>query len=103
MRSRCVSRYGTWKNGGGAAPEHRLRNVLTGPAYDPRRTVDSTEAFVILYLSYEELAALNASAEHVLAARSATGHGIAAPPLLVADVEQFAQRLTGDITLASLE
>lgn len=56
---------------------------------------------MILYLSYEELAALESSAEQVLVA-DATGGGIAAPPQLVTEVEQFSQRLTGDITVASL-
>lgn len=58
---------------------------------------------MILYLSYEELAALGSSAEQVLVANAANGHGIAAPPQLIADVELFSQRLTGDITLSSLE
>jgi hypothetical protein len=58
---------------------------------------------VILYLSFEELAALGSSAERVLFAHAATGHGIVAPPQLIEDVEQFAQRLTGDITVSSLQ
>jgi hypothetical protein len=58
---------------------------------------------VILYLSFEELAALGSCAERVLLANIVSGHGIAAPPQLVADVEQFSQRLTGDITIASLD
>lgn len=58
---------------------------------------------MILYLSYEELAALGSCAERVLLANTVSGHGIAAPPQLVADVEQFSQRLTGDIAIASLD
>jgi hypothetical protein len=58
---------------------------------------------VILYLSFEELAALGSCAERVLLADIVSGHGIAAPPQLVADVEHFSQRLTGDIAIASLE
>ena len=58
---------------------------------------------VILYLSFEELAALGSCAERVLFANAAAGHGIAAPPQLVADVEQFSHRLTGDIAITSIE
>lgn len=58
---------------------------------------------MILYLSFEELAALGSCAERVLFANAATGHGIAAPPQLVADVEQFTHRLTGDIAITSIE
>lgn len=58
---------------------------------------------MILYLSFEELAALGSCAERVLLANTVSGHGIAAPPQLVADVEQFSQRLTGDIAITSLE
>jgi hypothetical protein len=58
---------------------------------------------VILYLSFEELAALGSCAERVLLADMVSGHGIAAPPQLVADVEQFSQRLTGDIAITTLD
>ena len=58
---------------------------------------------MILYLSFEELAALGAGAERLLFANAASGHGIAAPPQLIADVESFAQRLTGDISISSME
>lgn len=58
---------------------------------------------MILYLSFEELAALGSSVERVLFAHAATGHGIAAPPRIIEDVEKFSQRLTGDITITSLE
>jgi hypothetical protein len=58
---------------------------------------------MILYLSFEELTALSAEAERVLAAGDATGYGIAAPPAFLAEVEQFAQLLVGDVAVESLE
>jgi hypothetical protein len=58
---------------------------------------------MILYLSFEELAALGSSVEQVLVANAASSHGIAAPPQLLAEVEQFSQRLTGDMAFATLE
>lgn len=58
---------------------------------------------MILYLSFEELAALGSCAERLLLANTVSGHGIAAPPQLVEDVEQFSHRLTGDIPIESLE
>ncbi|MBR9989016.1 MAG: hypothetical protein KFH98_04625 [Gemmatimonadetes bacterium] len=58
---------------------------------------------MILYLSFEELAALGSCAERMLLANMSGGHGIAAPPQLVADVEQFSHRLTGDVAISSLE
>ena len=58
---------------------------------------------MILYLSFEELAALGSCAERVLLANAGVGHGIAAPPQLSAEVELFSHRLTGDITISSLE
>jgi hypothetical protein len=58
---------------------------------------------VILYLSFEELSALGAEAERVLAAHRATGAGIAAPPLFMDDVERFAQRLTGDVDVENID
>lgn len=58
---------------------------------------------MILFLSFEELSALGASAGHVLAAGSAAGHGIAAPPQFIAEVENFAQRLTGDVTVGTID
>jgi hypothetical protein len=58
---------------------------------------------VILYLSFEELTALGSSAEQVLVANAASGHGIAAPPQLIAEVEQFSQRLDGDLTVSTLD
>lgn len=58
---------------------------------------------MILYLSFEELTALSAEAERVLDASAAAGHGIAAPPRLLAEVEQFAQLLIGDVAVSTLE
>jgi hypothetical protein len=58
---------------------------------------------VILYLSFEELTALGAEAERLLDAATAAGGGIAAPPQLLAEVEQFARLLIGDVTVSSLE
>jgi hypothetical protein len=58
---------------------------------------------MILYLSFEELTALSAEAERVLVAGEATGYGIAAPPAFLAEVEQFAQLLVGDVAVESLE
>lgn len=57
---------------------------------------------MILYLSFEELAALSAEAERTLDAIGA-GRGIAAPPQFHAEVEQFAQSLTGDVSVTSLQ
>jgi len=56
---------------------------------------------MILYLSFEELSALGASAERVLQAGNA-GQGIVAPPQFLAEVEQFSQRLDGDIHFTNL-
>ncbi|MEX1184272.1 MAG: hypothetical protein WEF86_13650 [Gemmatimonadota bacterium] len=58
---------------------------------------------MILYLSFEELAALSASAESVLTGDDAAEHGIAAPVRIMAEVEQFAQRLVGDVVVSSLD
>jgi hypothetical protein len=58
---------------------------------------------MILFLSFEELTALSAEAERVLAAGEATGYGIAAPPAFLAEVESFAQQLVGDVTVENLE
>jgi hypothetical protein len=68
------------------------------------RNADSaTEESVILYLSFEELTALGAEAERVIVASTADGHGIAAPPRLLAEVESFAQLLTGDVAVSTLD
>jgi hypothetical protein len=58
---------------------------------------------MILYLSFEELTALSAEAERVLATSESAGYGIAAPPAFLAEVEQFAQLLVGDVTVDNLE
>jgi hypothetical protein len=58
---------------------------------------------VILYLSFEELAALSASAESVVTAGFATAHGVVAPPQIIGHIETFAQQLNGDLDLSSLE
>lgn len=58
---------------------------------------------MILYLSFEELSALRSGIEHVLEADAHAGHGIAAPPQVVADLEQLAPQLTGDLTIATLD
>jgi hypothetical protein len=58
---------------------------------------------MILYLSFEELTALSAEAERVLTAGEPVGHGIAAPPAFLAEVEQFAQLLVGDVAVETLE
>lgn len=58
---------------------------------------------MILYLSFEELSALSAEAERVLAADVAAGHGIAAPPQFIAEVEHVAQLLVGDVQIETLQ
>lgn len=58
---------------------------------------------MILYLSFEELSALSAEAERVLAGSAAAGYGIAAPPQFLAEIEQFAQLLVGDVTIDNIE
>jgi hypothetical protein len=58
---------------------------------------------MILYLSFEELTALSAEAERVLAASQAARFGIAAPPAFLTEVEQFAQLLVGDVTVENLD
>ena len=62
-----------------------------------------TEERLILYLSFEELAALNTSAADVLADNAAAAHGIAAPPQVIAEIEQLLTLLTGDIAVRSLD
>lgn len=57
---------------------------------------------MILYLSFEELTALSATASDVLAADD-IGHGVIAPPRIDAEIERFAQHLVGDVTLASID
>lgn len=57
---------------------------------------------MVLYLSFEELTALSAEAERTLDA-SASGGGIAAPPQFIAEVEQFARLLVGDVDVGTLD
>lgn len=56
---------------------------------------------MILYLNFEELAALSATARDALGA-GASGHGVIAPPRIDAEVEQFDDSLSGDIAVHSL-
>jgi hypothetical protein len=58
---------------------------------------------VILHLSFEELSSLRSGTGRVLEADSHSGAGIAAPPQVIADLEQLAPLLTGDITVSTLE
>jgi hypothetical protein len=59
---------------------------------------------VILFLSFEELAALRGGTERVLAAHAThSGHGIAAPPQVIAELELLAHSLNGDLPIATLE
>jgi hypothetical protein len=58
------------------------------------------EVAVILYLNFEELSALGECADHVLAAGA--GHGIAAPPHFIAEVEHFAHIITGDVNIPNI-
>jgi hypothetical protein len=57
---------------------------------------------MILYLSFEELAALAACAETALAPGPAPGHGVAAPSRIQYEIEQFALRLDGDVAIETL-
>jgi hypothetical protein len=57
---------------------------------------------VILYCTFEELSALSAGGERVLAeAGSGTGV-VVAPPEIIADVESLLPRLSGDISVTTL-
>ncbi|HUF50605.1 MAG TPA: hypothetical protein VMN60_07230 [Longimicrobiales bacterium] len=58
---------------------------------------------MILYLSFEELAALNTSASDVLADNAAGTHGVVAPPQVIAEIEQVLPLLVGDVGLRSLD
>jgi len=55
---------------------------------------------MILHCSYEELNALSAGIERMLA--DAGRGGVAAPPDVLPDIEALAPRLTGDLDLESL-
>jgi FMN phosphatase YigB (HAD superfamily) len=58
---------------------------------------------VILHLSFEELSSLRSGTGRVLEADAHASAGIAAPPQVIADIEQLAPLLTGDITVSTLE
>jgi hypothetical protein len=58
---------------------------------------------VILHLSFEELSSLRSGTDRVLEADAHAGAGIAAPPQVIADLEQLAPLLTGDISISTLE
>jgi len=55
---------------------------------------------MILHCSFEELNAINAGIDRVLA--DADRGGVAAPPEVLTDIEALAPRLTGDLDLESL-
>jgi hypothetical protein len=57
---------------------------------------------VILHLSFEELRAI-ASAGELIVAAEAGGAGVAAPPDWAASVEDLLPRLTGDVSIGTLE
>jgi hypothetical protein len=57
---------------------------------------------VILHCTFEELAALSAGAERVLAEVGEAGVAVAAPPEVVANLEALQPRLIGDITITTL-
>ena len=57
---------------------------------------------MILYCTFEELSALSAGGERVLA-EAGSGNGIvAAPPEILADVESLLPRLNGDLSVTTL-
>src|SRR5437870_252123 len=57
---------------------------------------------MILQCTYEELAALSAGGERVLADAGAAHTVVMAPPEVIADVEALIPRLTGDLSLNTL-
>lgn len=57
---------------------------------------------MILHCTYEELTALGAGGERVLADAAAANTVVIAPPEIVADVEALLPRLTGDLSLNTL-
>jgi hypothetical protein len=58
---------------------------------------------MILHCTYEELTAATAGAEYVLAAEGGSGSGVLAPPEAIAVVEALLPRLTGSITMRTLD
>jgi hypothetical protein len=57
---------------------------------------------VILHCTYEELSALNAGGERVLAEAASGASVIVAPPEVIADVEALMPRLSGDLSITTL-
>ena len=57
---------------------------------------------MIMHCTFEELAALSAGAERVLAEADVEGVAVAAPPEVVADLEALGPRLIGDLTITTL-
>lgn len=57
---------------------------------------------MILHCTYEELSALSAGSERVLAESGSGVSVVAAPPEVIADVESLTARLTGDISVTTL-
>lgn len=67
------------------------------------QTVPSTGGDkVILYCTFEELSAMSAAAERVLAEAGSGSTVVVAPPEVVADVEALLPRLHGDLSLTTL-
>lgn len=57
---------------------------------------------MILHCTFEELSAMSAAAERVLAEAGSGATVVVAPPEIVADVEALLPLLSGDITLTTL-
>ena len=57
---------------------------------------------MILHCTFEELSAISAGAERVLAEAGSGATVVVAPPEIVADVEALLPRLNGDLSLTSL-
>ena len=57
---------------------------------------------MILYCTFEELSAMSAAAERVLAEAGSGSTVVVAPPEIVADVEALLPRLDGDMSLTTL-
>jgi hypothetical protein len=60
------------------------------------------EPAVILFCTYEELSAVNAGGERVLAEASDSNVVVVAPPQVIADIETLVPRLVGDVSVATL-
>lgn len=57
---------------------------------------------MILYCTFEELSAISAGGERVLAEAGSGASIVTAPPEVVADVEALLPRLVGDVSVATL-